>query len=749
MQGAIYSYLLCLGILLGMLGTTVGQSNHPSLLFSAEAVSEIRAQLSDAPLFAQELQAREKAVMQRMGIVMDVPSPKDMAGGYTHEQHKRNWKLIKDAGLLYQLTGKEAYAAHVRKLLMAYAAIYPTLPLHPSDKSYSPGKLFWQCLNDANWLVYAIQGYDCVYPFLDDTTRTHLETRLFLPMAEFLSTENPQFFNRIHNHSTWACAAVGMTGVVLGNEKLIERALYGLPVEGDAAARDNDGGFIISPLGHDKAGFLAQMDGAFSPDGFFAEGPYYLRYALYPYLLFAQAVDKAKPELGVATYRDTILKKAAYVLLHQTDGQGNVFPLNDAQKGMSWFAGSMVGTVNMTAAMYGISPMLKAVAQAQQVVPLDQAGFEMARSLAQSTDVQLDRGSQVYRDGPDGHLGGISILRGPDPVCAVFKYSSHGGGHGHFDRLSYSFYDETGEVVQDYGAARWVNIDQKGGGRYLPENKTWAKQTLAHNTLVVDQQSHFRGKVKKADASGSRAYFHDFSQPGIQISSAKDTAAYPGVILHRTLALIEDSLLYSPVLLDIFVATSSQAHRYDLPFWYQGQLLQTSFEYVANIPAAMGKKAGYEHLYQEAKGVAGEELTRFSFLKDRQFYTLTSATASTDTLILGRLGADDPQFNLRRDPVLLTRKASGKDALFVNLVERHGSYNPASEVPYQPFSQIDNVKVLHQDTEHLVVEIRHQSGRAWTLALALTDADPAARYTLQVEGQHIEWTGPFKFITTP
>ena len=39
------------------------------------------------------------------------------------------------------------------------------------------------------------------------------------------------------------------------------------------------------------------------------------------------------------------------------------------------------------------------------------------------------------------------------------KYTSQGMGHGHFDKLSYTFYDNNNEVVRDYGAARFLNID--------------------------------------------------------------------------------------------------------------------------------------------------------------------------------------------------------------------------------------------------------------------------------------------------
>lgn len=38
---------------------------------------------------------------------------------------------------------------------------------------------------------------------------------------------------------------------------------------------------------------------AYSPDGYYREGPYYQRYAMYPFLIFALAMDNVKPELKV------------------------------------------------------------------------------------------------------------------------------------------------------------------------------------------------------------------------------------------------------------------------------------------------------------------------------------------------------------------------------------------------------------------------------------------------------------------
>src|SRR3546814_10720994 len=86
-------------------------------------------------------------------------------------------------------------------------------------------------------------------------------------------------------------------------------------------------------------------------------------------------------------------------------------------------------------------------------------------------------------------------------------------GHGHFDRLGWLYYDETGAVVTDSGAARFLNVDAKHGGRYLPENDSWASTTIAHTPLVVDEQSHFAGHWKTGEKHGTRHISAELRRP--------------------------------------------------------------------------------------------------------------------------------------------------------------------------------------------------------------------------------------------
>lgn len=711
-------------------------------------MQNIKASLGKAPLFDKVLAETVAEVDAEIATGIDVPIPKDMAGGYTHERHKRNWFMMQKAGVLFQITEQVKYAIYVRDMLLAYAKIYPGLPLHPTNRSYATGKIFWQCLNDANWLVYTSQAYDCIYNFLSAEERKHLEEDLFRPYADFLSTGNPKFFNRIHNHSTWGNAAVGMIGLVIKDEELVNRSLYGLKIDSNNKnERDNDGG-LIRPDGMKKAGFLAQLDGSFSPDGYFTEGPYYLRYAIFPFLQFAKSLANNKPELGILEYRDKILQKAVYSLLYQTDAQGLFYPINDAQKGMSWKAREVITAVDLAYLHYGKDAMLLSIAEKQGKVVLDEAGFAVAKALADGLAQPLEQKSIAYTDGPMGDQGGIGILRtktAPEnELCLVMKYSAQGMGHGHFDKLSYSLYDETGEVMQDYGAARWVNIDQKGGGRYLKENNTWAKQSIAHNTVVINETSHYNGDIKIGEKHNPDLYyFHGTGN--VKVISAKSKNAYSGSELHRTMVLVKEEQFRHPILIDVFRVVADTASQFDLPVWFQGHLLQTNFDYESALSALapLGDAHGYQHVWKEAVGKTGSGNAHINWFSNRKFYSMTSVVEADDELIFARLGANDPNFNLRHDPAFIIRKKDKKQGTFVSVIEPHGTYNPVTELSSQPFTSVAKVGVLHDDGDYTVIQFSNKSGKRWTLYLANREASDKAKHTLEIAGESHSWQGPF------
>ena len=708
--------------------STETSSRHPNLVLTSAGVTDMVAQLESYPMFHQNFVAIKAAIDAQMQQPIDIPIPKDAGGGYTHEQHKRNYKTIHDTGLLYQLTGEQAYADFARDMLVEYSDLFPTLERHPVIRSNTPGRLFWQSLNEAVWLVYSIQGYDAVRDALSEADREKIENDLFIPIATFLSEGQPYTFDRIHNHATWAVAGVGMTGYVLGRDDFVQKALYGLDESGES-------------------GFLKQMDELFSPDGYYNEGPYYQRYALHPFVVFAQAIENNSPELAIFEHRDQILLKAIYGVIQLSYNQ-LFFGINDAIKDKGLDTTELLYGVSIA---YGITsdPALLSVAREQGNVLLTGDGLALARGLHENLDIQFPYQSMQFSDGAQGDRGALAILRSdsePGHQALVMKNTAQGLGHGHFDKLSWIFYDNGNEVVQDYGAARFLNIEPKNGGAYLPENTTWAKQTVAHNTLVVDEVSHFEADWEYAETLSPVTLAFDL-QDNIELVSAEMVGAYEDVNFTRTLAMIKDPELEHALVIDVLRAEGSGNHQYDLPLHYDGHIININFDVEANTSSldVLGEDNGYQHLWVKASGKPENNgISQVSWIKEDRFYTQTTTTTDNQELLFTELGANDPDFNLLRKNAVIQRVENASDHTFVSLLETHGEYNGTLEYTLSPYSSIADLELIEQDELDLIF-IESVSGKSWGLAISY-NPDTSINHSISHQGQELSWQGYYQLF---
>jgi len=695
------------------------------VLMAPGSAAQLAADGRRYPLFAAEVERARRQVETAIRAGVNVPVPKDSGGGYTHEEHKRNYRTIYNAGLLSRITGERRYAEHARELLLAYARLYPTLGRHPAGREELPGRLFWQTLNDSVWLVNSIQGYDAIRGQLTDADRRTIDEQVFRRMASFLSDETPQNFNLIHNHATWALAGVGMTGYALRDRLMVEKALQGLDRSGNA-------------------GLLRQLDLLFSPDGYYEEGPYYQRYALMPFVLLARAVDLNEPGRRIFERREGILLKAIRTAV-QLSYNGYFFPLNDAIKDKGLDTEELHHAVAIAYARTR-DPALLSIANRQQRTVLTGDGLAVAKDLNAGLARPFPFASMMLRDGPDGDRGGLAILRsGPSDADAVLvmKNTAQGQGHGHFDKLSLVFYDNGEEVLTDYGAARFLNVETKGGGGYLPENTSWAKQTVAHNTLVVDETSHFGADRAKADPAHPKPLAF-VGAGATRIASARMRGAYEGVTFTRTLAMLAHPEFEHPLIVDLLKVSSSRPAQYDLPLHFAGHITDLGFKPTSNIAErpVLGRRAGYQHVWVDGRARPTPEQARVTWLLKNRFYSYRFLPAAPDAeMILGETGANDPSFNLRRQPLLIQRASGLRDAVFTSVLEPHGEYNGAAEYTLQPRSRIARLERLSQGDADVVI-VETLGGRRLVLGLS-DDPDPAESHSVAALGRTLTWKGPW------
>ncbi len=710
---------------------TNAQNVHPIAFATKGDIEFIKTHIKTNPLLKESYDDIKKSVDEWVDKDVDVPFPKDPAGGYTHDKHKANYTLMFNSGMMYQLTNDVRYAKLVKQIFLKYAALNPILKNHPQATSSSPGRIFWQALNDANWLVYAGLAFDCIHDYLTPQERKQITDGAFKPEVDFFTVDLKSWFNLIHNHAVWACAGVGIVGIATDNKDYVDMALYG-------ANKDK------------KAGFIAHLDGLFSPDGYYTEGPYYVRYALLPLYTFANSLNNAKPELKIFQYRNSILKKALGGAMQQTNLNGGFFSYNDALKEKTFVSNEIVNAINIACQVYGSNMAYLSVAKAQGRVTLSRGGASIAKQLLTTKNIPSFYPYKTieFADGAKGDKGGVSVLRsGKDKnlTTLIYKYTSHGLSHGHYDKLNINLYDNGNEILEDYGAVRYINIEQKWGGRYLKETNSYAQQTIAHNTIVVDEKSHYGAKENVSENHNAFKFFGEIND-SIKVVCAKDTTANSNTALQRSIYMLSLNNSTKPIIVDFFRAISPTLHQYDLPFHYLGTFISSNFKYNSYLKnqGVLGATNGYQHLWKEADADKLPQLSQVTLLNNGTFYTISSATDDSTKVFFARVGADDPNFNLRHDPAFIYRK-KGTNQFFFNIIEPHGNFDAVAEVSTNAYSSINKMEVLLNNEKYSVISFYHKE-RKITIAQSNNDNRKEILHSININDKLIEWKGPYTII---
>ena len=691
--------------------TQAGESSHPSLLLTSRGVKEIRAHKGKLPVFDASLDKLIQDADAAVAREICLPTPKDGGGGYSHEMHKLNYYDMYNMGIAWQLSGDEIYARKVKEILLAYVDFYPSLDFHPLGLSGNPGRIFWQTLNESVFLVHTAVAYDCVYDYLSAEERGLIEKEFFRPYTDFIMTglpsnrANTKMFNNLNNWATWACAGVGMIGIAMGDDSLVQKALYGSDLSGEG-------------------GFLRQMDVLFSPDGYFTEGAYYLRYAIWPFVTFAQCLDVYNPDLKIFQYRDGILLKAVDALL-QMAYEGEFMHFNDAlEKGYS--AQELISAVDIA---YHANPadksLLSVVQDYQHKVLVSDAGFAVAKGIAAGETEPLKLHSMWLRDGGDGSEGAFCIMRPSSEKlnsALTFKATSHGLSHGHFDKLTFAYYDAGNEIVTDYGAARFLNIEAKYNGHYTHENESWAKSSIAHNTLVVDGKNMFDGKWRESQKYHPTVLWHSF-EDGLQCVAAREDNAYEGVSFTRYLVYADVPFLEYPLIMDVLKAESAGRHQYDYPVHYNGHMISLSVPYERALTSmsTLGPANGYQHIWTEARAHGGEGTTSYTWLTGYRMYTVSTATTPSTDIFICRGGASDPDFNLRSEPMYIVREKNAGCHVFASCLETHGKYDLQVEQSANLVHSCKGVKVISDDENGITVRYDFIGSHSVTLKVSPTE----------------------------
>lgn len=453
-------------------------------------------------------------------------------GAWWREMNGRNASACQQLGLLWQLTGEEAYRDKVRTLLMGYADVYPGYEIHGGIPHNGPGKMNAQTLCEANCILDMALGYDFIQHSLTDDERQHISRNLLRCAATFLQAHrSPQ----IHNHEVKISAALGVLGFVLEDEDLLEFA-------------------VNAPYG-----LRWQLEHGLLAEGLWFEGSvHYHYYALQGFFAFEKLARGTRWSLLDGPWYPQMLSFPLSLLL--PDG---TFPrLNDCIAGQeklhhrdlyefAWFIWR--------------DPQYAAVLHFTEAQPDERETLLWRDSPLPETTPDLIPQQSLFAPG-----AGLTLWRRPQQQQAVLiKHSPWGGEHDHYDRLSLLLWQRDGWLLPDLGTT--------GYGAKM--HYDYYKNSATHNTLTVNQTNQPPANAAVLGWHMGDDYLWldtevDWGQPPPQLNSHTrvewDEEAWREVRFRRRLLWLDD------VLIDLSMVDNPHRQQLDWTLHLAAQALDQS-----------------------------------------------------------------------------------------------------------------------------------------------------------------------------
>lgn len=203
-------------------------ARHPYLLYDAAQIARARGLLAGSDWGRNQALALKRSAEGLISKPLAIPTaPSDEMSGPTSR--------LQTAGVAYQLLGDEKYAQWVREALLAYARLYPTLPVRGGRVRLAKTV---SGLYEAVWFVPLLCAYDLVYESPAFTRQDHelIARDLIRPGADLFWVKNyddsadsrpSDLHYRCYNFQAWFDSAVGLSGLLLKDADMVEYAIDG------------------------------------------------------------------------------------------------------------------------------------------------------------------------------------------------------------------------------------------------------------------------------------------------------------------------------------------------------------------------------------------------------------------------------------------------------------------------------------------------------------------------------------------
>ena len=540
----------------------------------------------------------------------------------------------------FAVTGEEKYAQCAREYLVGYAERYTQYPYHSANMGkrddtprHSGGHVMEQTLSESSWALEVCEAYDLVRGSDVFSEADHIKIRdgLFVPLYENIE----KYRAGKSNWHTYHNAAIFHIGALLGDVSMLKKALE-----------------------DPENGFYRQMDISVLPGGMWYENSW--GYHFYPLEAVRRTTEAAR-RLGIDLYWIPQLKEMYTVALDYQMIDGTLPRFADAT------------TMKIPGARYETAYHQWQDPAFLTVLP-DEPTWESVlngRETGTGRGVDLESFKSVLKDGAghailrvDGHEG---------PSSAVLTYGPFGGGHGHFDKLSFVYFALGKEQGYDPGRA-------KSQAYRLPVHKNWYRATTGHNTVLVDRQS-------QEGVAGELTFFVE--NQNFAAAAARVDKAYEGIV-HQKLLVMRPGYLLA---VDILNATDGVEHTFDWIYHNRGEAI-VSPQAVDEIAPVEGQ--GFDFIEGMRRGETGDVIRADVTNGDDHIHLLVNDEAASEVLV----GTGVGETVLDRVPLLcVTRR--GTSATFAAVIDpTQGNGDP----------EVDVVHIKASDLGGFVISVLFTSG---------------------------------------
>ena len=525
-------------------------------------------------------------------------------------RHMKNGERAVALGLAGHLTGDARYLDKAKEMVLGYADRYLSFEWRDNQGNANRGgRVFCTHLNESNWLITASWAYDLVAAGLSEAERRKVCADFLLQGANIVLAPK----RNIHNIMCWRNSGAGLAALCAGDQDIVHTAV------------------------DSETGLHQQIAQGILDDGMWWECSwgyhFYTMSAIWP---LVEAVRRQDVDVYDDRYKGLFDAPIRFAFPN-----GELPPLNDSGSGGKLPA--RCEPFEIAYARWGDPEHAAVLAQ-------------MDRSHRLALCFGEPRPSGVEDQKPGDHRrttanfssAGVAILRGRETDTNVtLDYGPHGGGHGHPDKLGIILFAKDRTMAPDPGSIPYA----------IPLHREWFKQTISHNTVLVDgiSQEPCTGELVRLDAESD-----------LQIASAVAHDAYPGLRYGRTVALAPGG-----VILDVFRIEGDGIHTFDWVFHCKGAL---TTNLAASPTDCLGANHGYQHV-ENPQGATVDGPWSLTWTDNDAGVVLAMAGHGSTQVITGVGRGNPPSEKL---PLVIARR-SGASATFVAAYVVHaGSPEPVS-----------------------------------------------------------------------